>query len=257
MKDLHIIKVGGSVLSNKKKIATLLDNFVALKGVKILVHGGGNVVTETALKLGYTTEMIEGRRITSDAMMEVVSMVCGGLLNKNVVGCLQARSCNAIGLCGADGKSILSKKRLSAPIDYGRVGDVIAINEDFIVNLLGKGCVPVFSPITMDGAGELLNTNADTIAAQLAIALTPYFRVYLTFCIDKSGVLSDPLDNTSVVPLLNRDTYQKMLAQKIISQGMLPKLEQSFKALERHVNQVCIGGCNGLKSPQKNTKIIL
>ncbi|TVZ25277.1 N-acetylglutamate kinase [Gillisia sp. Hel_I_86] len=253
---LKIVKIGGKLIENEESLSAFLQDFSQLDGAKILVHGGGKIATELSDKLGYKTNMIEGRRITDANAMNVITMVYAGLINKKIVAKLQGLKSNAVGLCGADGKSIVSKKRVVKEIDYGFVGDVEKINAPFISSLLEKDIIPVFSAISCSTEGELFNTNADSVAAEIAIAFSENYQTELFFCFEKNGVLKNPLDDNSVIELLDTTTYQNLLDENIISEGMLPKLHNCFYALENSVSEVYLGGANLLQNGIKHTKII-
>jgi acetylglutamate kinase len=237
---LTIVKVGGKVVEEPELLNSLLNDFVCITGYKILVHGGGKAATALADRLGLETRMVDGRRITDSGMLEVVTMVYGGLVNKRVVAGLQSRNINAIGLTGADLDLIKAKKRAVGEIDYGYVGDVENVNSRELRLLLNENVVPVIAPLTHDGSGQILNTNADTIAAHLAIDLANYFKVFLFYCFEKRGVLSDPLDDDSVISELTELEFLKHQESGVISTGMIPKLQNGFKALYSGVNQVLI-----------------
>lgn len=253
---LKIVKIGGKLIENEESLSAFLHDFSQLEGPKILVHGGGKMATELSDRLGFKTKMIDGRRITDADAMDVITMVYAGLINKKIVAKLQALKSNAVGLCGADGKSIISKKRVVKEIDFGFVGDVEEINTSFISSLLEQDIIPVFSAISCSNEGELFNTNADSVAAEIAIAFSENYQTELSFCFEKNGVLKDPLDDNSVIELLDTQTYQDLLNKKIISEGMLPKLHNCFYALEHKVSEVYLGGPNLLQKDAKHTKII-
>lgn len=253
---LKIIKIGGKLIENEALLNSFMDDFVQLEGPKILVHGGGNKATEVAGKLGFKTKMIDGRRITDKNSMEVITMVYGGLLNKSIVAKLQAKNQNAIGLCGADGKVLISKRREVQEIDYGYVGDVEYVNSEFIVSLLKQNIVPVFSAISSTQEGVLLNTNGDSVASEIAIAMSRDYVTQLFFCSEKKGVLTDIEDENSVIPELNSDNYNKLVQSKIITDGMLPKLHNCFEAIERGVSAVVLGDAELLKKNSIHTKIV-
>lgn len=240
MDRLTIVKVGGKVVEEPEMLNVLLDDFVKVAGYKMLVHGGGKAATALADRLGIETTMVDGRRITDAAMLEIVTMVYGGLVNKMVVAGLQARNVNASGFTGADLDLIRARKRPVADIDYGFVGDVENINTRELRLLLYENVVPVIAPLTHDGKGQILNTNADTIAAQLAIELSHHFKVLLFYCFEKRGVLSDPLDDNSVMPELTEKSFVENQELGIISTGMIPKLQNGFKALYNGVSEVLI-----------------
>lgn len=245
---LSIIKIGGNVIENKTELAKFLTLFANLDGLKILVHGGGKLATQLATKLGIEAKMIGGRRITDAETLEVITMVYGGLTNKNIVAQLQANNCNAIGLSGADGNAIQAHKRPVNEIDYGFAGDVDGVNSIMISKLLSAELTPVFCAMTHDGNGQLLNTNADTIASELAIGMSELYDTTLYYCFEKKGVLMSIKDEDSVVEHINSETYQKLLTDGIIADGMLPKLENCFHALNKNVGKVCIGHPSMLNS---------
>jgi len=215
--------------------------FSKLDGAKILVHGGGKLATELSKKLGIESKLIGGRRITDAQSLELITMVYGGLVNKNIVAELQALNCNAIGLSGADGDTIQAHKRPVTDIDYGFAGDVDGVNSQTISQLLNAGLTPVFCAMTHDGNGQLLNTNADTIASELAIGMSDSYKTTLYYCFEKKGVLMNIEDDDSVVKHIDSESYKKLLESKIIADGMLPKMENCFHALNKNVHQVCIG----------------
>lgn len=255
MKQLTILKIGGKLLDDDAQLGSALSAFASIKGPKILVHGGGKKGSEISRRLGIEPQLVDGRRITDAATLEVVTMVYAGLLNKTVVAKLQALGCDAIGLSGTDGNAILSKKRGAGAIDYGFVGDVENINNKLIINFLENKLTPVVSPITHDGRGQLLNTNADTIARCLAVSLVQDFDVTLKFCFEKNGVLLDPTDDDSVVPSLDFETYEQHKARGVISEGMLPKLDNAFAAKNGGVKEVWVCGVDGIFE-EKGTQIL-
>lgn len=240
MDRLTIIKVGGKVVEEPESLNALLDQFDKISGNKILVHGGGRTATNIANKLGIETKMVDGRRITNADMLEVVTMVYGGLVNKRIVAKLQARGCNAIGLTGADLDLIRAKKRPVQEIDYGFVGDVDNVNIRELRLLLSENIVPVIAPLTHDGNGNLLNTNADTIASEIATELSNHFSVYLFYCFEKKGVLIDPKDESTVIYDLDPSLFNKYQEEDVISAGMIPKLENGFRAKLKGVKEVLI-----------------
>lgn len=240
MERLSIIKVGGKVVEEKDSLEKLLNNFSKIGGNKILVHGGGRSATAIAAKLGVETKMVDGRRITDEAMLEVVTMVYGGLVNKNIVAALQSKDINAIGLTGADLNIIEAVKRPVKDIDYGFVGDVVRVNTTELRLLIESGVIPVIAPLTHDGKGNLLNTNADTIASELAVELSNFFDVNLYYCFEKKGVLLNPDDDTSVIPELSYSQFKELQQSGQISEGMIPKLDNSFQAISKGVKQVLI-----------------
>lgn len=252
---LTVVKVGGAILEDAESLSGFLDRFVALPGLKILVHGGGRAATRMAAKLGIESKMVEGRRITDAETLEIVTMVYGGLVNKNTVAALQARDCNAAGFTGADLNLVKASKRPVADIDYGFVGDITAVQSGEFANLLQLGITPVVAPLTHDGKGQFLNTNADTMASAIAISLSSLYEVTLIFCFEKPGVLLIPDDDTSVIPQLSAGLYQSYKEQKIIHSGMIPKLDNSFAALRQGVKQVVITSAATL-NPDTGTRIL-
>ncbi len=248
MAKLTIVKIGGNVIEDTKELALFLVRFSKIQGPKILVHGGGKSATEFAKKIGLSPTLVDGRRITDKANLDVAIMTYAGLLNKNIVAGLQKNKCNAIGLTGADANTIVSEKRPVKTIDYGFVGDVKYVNSKSITALILSGLTPVFCALTHDGAGQLLNTNADTIASEVAIAMSASFEVALLYCFELQGVLTDIKDLNSVITQLNTKTYADFLEKGIISEGMLPKLENCFSALHRGVSTIKIGNINMISS---------
>ncbi len=240
MDRLTIIKVGGKVVEEPESLNDLLDQFKKISGNKLLVHGGGRTATQIAKKLGIETKMMDGRRITDSDMLEVVTMVYGGLVNKKIVAALQARGVNAVGLTGADFNLIEAHKRAVKDIDYGFVGDVDDVNTFELKMLISENVVPVVAPLTHDGKGQLLNTNADTIASELATELSRHFNVYLFYCFEKKGVLLDPTDDSSVIYELDNNLFNQYTTSGVISAGMIPKLENGFRAKRKGVKEVLI-----------------
>jgi acetylglutamate kinase len=238
---LTIVKVGGAVVEDEAQLTQLLSSFRAIDGAKVLVHGGGRRATKVAAELGIETKMVDGRRITDAQMLEVVTMVYGGLVNKHVVAALQALGVDAIGLCGADGDIIRSVKRpLKNGIDYGFVGDVKNADGAKIAHFIEAGMVPVIAPLTHDGEGNILNTNADTMASETAKALANLYDVTLIYSFEKKGVLSNPDDENSVIPVITSQDFERFKADGTISGGMLPKIENALAAVETGVKQVII-----------------
>lgn len=238
---LTIVKVGGAVVEDEQQLSQLLKDFSAIEGRKVLVHGGGRKATKMAERLGIETQMVNGRRITDAAMLEVVTMVYGGLVNKNLVAQLQANGVNALGLTGADANAIISHKRpLKDGIDYGFVGDVDAGNGEMLSKLIEAGITPVMAPLTHDGKGQILNTNADTIASETAKALADFYDVTLIFSFEKKGVLRNPDDDDSVIPVITHEDFERYKADGTISGGMLPKIENALNAVEAGVSRVII-----------------
>lgn len=240
MDRLTVIKVGGKVVENEESLSALLDQFDKISGNKILVHGGGRTATEMAKKLGIETKMVDGRRITDADMLEVVTMVYGGLVNKKIVAGLQARDVNAVGLTGADLGLIKAHKRPVTTIDYGFVGDVDDVNVSELRLLINENVIPVIAPLTHDGKGQILNTNADTIASELATELSNYYKVYLFYCFEKKGVLVDPNDESTVIYDLDLPLFNQYRNEGIISDGMIPKLENGFRAKMKGVQEILI-----------------
>lgn len=237
---LYVVKIGGNVIDNPEGCARFLKAFAQLNVPKILVHGGGKVATQVAAKLQIETQMVDGRRITDQPMLDVVTMVYGGLVNKNLVAQLQAAGCNAIGLTGADGGIIRSVKRPVKTIDYGFVGDIEAVNGAQINAILTSSLTPIIAPLTYSAEGLLLNTNADTMASATAVAMSEIFEVNLIYCFEKKGVLSDPDDDDAVIGKLVPATYEEYKATGAINKGMIPKLDNAFAALHSGVKQVTI-----------------
>ena len=238
---LTIVKVGGAVVEDDAQLAQLLKDFSAIEGKKVLVHGGGRRATQVAASLGIESKMVNGRRITDAEMLNVVTMVYGGLVNKNLVARLQANGVNALGLTGADIDVIRSHKRpLKDGIDYGFVGDVDKANGEMLSRLIEVGITPVMAPLTHDGQGTILNTNADTIASETAKALAPYYDVTLIFSFEKKGVLRNPDDDDSVIPVITRADFIKYKEDGTISGGMLPKIENALAAIDAGVSRVII-----------------
>ncbi|MBM6712647.1 acetylglutamate kinase [Phocaeicola coprocola] len=237
---LTIVKVGGKIVEEADTLSQLLADFSAIPGYKLLVHGGGRSATKIAAQLGIESKMVDGRRITDAETLKVVTMVYGGLVNKNIVAGLQAKGVNAVGLTGADMNVIRSVKRPVKEIDYGYVGDVKHVDAEVLVSLISRGVVPVMAPLTHDGEGNMLNTNADTIVGETAKALAEAFDVTLIYCFEKKGVLRDAEDEDSVIPVITPDLFKKYVDEGVIQGGMIPKLENSFSAVEAGVSQVVI-----------------
>ncbi len=246
--ELSIVKIGGNVIENSKELGNFLKLFSSINGYKILVHGGGKKATELGQKLGVKSTMVGGRRITDANSLDVALMVYAGLVNKKIVGTLQGMNCNAIGLSGADANLIQAYKRPITDIDFGLVGDIKGVNGEALKNFLDMKLVPVFCALTHNSEGQMLNTNADTIASELAIALSANYKVTLYYCFEKQGVLSDKEDELSVIPHIDLTLYQDLISNNIISDGMLPKMENCFNALKSEVNRVCIGNTSMLRS---------
>ena len=261
---LLVIKVGGAVVEDDRQLAQLLNVFRDIEGRKILVHGGGRRATAIAAQLGIETKMVDGRRITDAPMLDVVTMVYGGLVNKTIVARLQALGIDAVGLTGADANAIKSHRRppISLPegrsgaLDYGFVGDVDAVAGSKIAHFIEAGITPVMAPLTHDGQGQLLNTNADTIASEVAKAMAAEgYDVTLVYCFEKPGVLRQADDDSSVIPVITADSFRQLTADGTISGGMLPKLQNAFAALRAGVSQVIITHATDLRG-EKGTKIV-
>lgn len=251
---LTVIKVGGKIVEEEATLNRLLDDFATIEGHKVLVHGGGRSATKIAAQLGIESKIVNGRRITDSETLKVVTMVYGGLVNKNVVAGLQARGVNALGLTGADMNVMRSVKRPVKEVDYGFVGDVEKVDASLLSDLIYKGVVPVMAPLTHDGKGHMLNTNADTIAGETAKALAALFDVTLVFCFEKKGVLRDENDDDSVIPLITPAEFKQYVADGIIQGGMIPKLENSFAAIDAGVSEVIITLASAI-SGEEGTRI--
>ena len=250
-KPLTIVKVGGAVVEDEAQLRQLLTDFIAIEGAKILVHGGGRSATTIAGKLGIETKMVEGRRITDAEMLEVVTMVYGGLVNKHIVASLQAMGADAIGLTGADANVIQAHRRpLKNGIDYGFVGDVDKVESSKIAHFIDKNIVPVIAPLTHDGQGNMLNTNADTMASEMAKAMADHYDVTLLFAFEKPGVLANPDDDTSVISSITRDDFVRLKADGTISGGMLPKIENALQAIDAGVRRVVITSAKAIDGQQ-------
>jgi acetylglutamate kinase len=243
---IQVIKIGGGILENETSRELFLRQFASVEGPKVLVHGGGRLATTMAERLGVKTQMIDGRRVTDKETLDIVTMVYGGLVNKQLVASLQAMGINAIGLTGADGGWMKAVKRpVKNGIDYGFVGDVTEVNGTLLRSLVDRGLTPVIAPITFCQEGVLLNTNADTIASETAISLAP--EVQLTFCFEKAGVLRDAEDESSLITRITRESYSQLLAEGIVSGGMIPKIDNAFAALQKGVQSVRITHANNLQ----------
>jgi len=247
-KDLHIIKIGGNVIDNSENLYRFLKDFTALPGFKILVHGGGKIATQLSDTLGIEAKLVDGRRITDIETLRVVTMVYGGLINKNIVAQLQRFGNNAIGLTGADGDFIRAKKRPVKTVDYGFVGDLDenSIKPQNLISLMEAGFTPVFCALTHDGEGQLLNTNADTIASALAVAMAKDYDTTLIYCFEKKGVLKDINDEGSLIKKIDPKHYEELKKQQVIHSGMLPKLDNAFSAIACGVKKVIIGHSDDL-----------
>lgn len=252
MQSIKVIKIGGNVVDNPEKLQQFLRDFASLEGSKVLVHGGGKVATAISKGLGIEAQMIGGRRVTDAETLRIVTMVYAGLINKNIVAALQSEGCNALGLCGADGSLIRSKKRAvtAEGVDYGFVGDPVDFNLGTATALIDGGLVPIVAPITYDAEnGTLLNTNADTVAQTVAVGLAQKYPVELVYCFEKRGVLRNVNDDDSVISSINPELYEQLKADEIVADGMLPKLENAFKAINSGVRSVVICAAECLTMP--------
>lgn len=254
---LTIIKVGGKIVENSESLNSLLKDFAAVEGKKLLVHGGGRSATQMAARLGVETKMVDGRRITDEAMLEVVTMVYGGLVNKRIVAGLQALGVNAVGLTGADMNIVLSDKRKVLAVDYGWVGDVKRVNAEAVATLIESGCCPVVAPLTHDGCGHMLNTNADTMAGEMAKAMAAHYDVTLMFCFEKPGVLADENDDSSLIPTITPAVLDDLKRRGVVSGGMIPKLDNAIACVSAGVESVVITQADRIADPYAGTKICL
>lgn len=254
---LTIIKVGGKIVENSESLNSLLKDFAAVEGKKLLVHGGGRSATQMAARLGVETKMVDGRRITDEAMLEVVTMVYGGLVNKRIVAGLQALGIDAVGLTGADMNIVLSDKRKVSAVDYGWVGDVKRVNAEAVATLIESGCCPVVAPLTHDGCGHLLNTNADTMAGVMAKAMAAHYDVTLMFCFEKPGVLADENDDSSLIPTITPAVLDDLKRRGVVSGGMIPKLDNAIACVSAGVESVVITQADRIADPYAGTKICL
>lgn len=246
MKRLFVIKIGGNVIDHEAALDEFLVDFARIDAPKILVHGGGKIATRIGDKLGIVSQYVQGRRITDDATIDLVTMVYGGLVNKQVVAALQAKGCNAIGLTGADGNCIPAVKRPVKDVDYGWVGDVKGVNAEALSTLIEGGMTPVMAPLTHDGSGHILNTNADTIASSVAVALSGLYSVRLIYCFEKKGVLEDINREDSVISLINHENHARLLAEGKLADGIIPKIDNAFAAIDAGVGDVLIGDARDL-----------
>lgn len=254
---LTIIKVGGKIVENPESLNALLKDFAAVEGKKLLVHGGGRSATQMAARLGVETKMVDGRRITDEAMLEVVTMVYGGLVNKRIVAGLQALGIDAVGLTGADMNIVLSDKRKVSAVDYGWVGDVKRVNAEAVATLIESGCCPVVAPLTHDGCGHMLNTNADTMAGEMAKAMAAHYDVTLMFCFEKPGVLADENDDSSLIPTITPAVLDDLKCRGVVSGGMIPKLDNAIACVSAGVESVVITQADRIADPYAGTKICL
>ncbi|EKB04749.1 acetylglutamate kinase [Myroides odoratimimus CCUG 3837] len=259
MQSLTVIKIGGNIVDDESALNAFLDIYARIEGPKVLVHGGGKLATRMATQLGIETQMVNGRRITDEAMLPIAVMVYAGLINKQITAQLQARGCDAMGISGADAKLIQSHKRPTEPIDYGYVGDFEAsdVNVVRLQQLLEIGINPVFSAITADKEGQLLNTNADTIASNIAVALATKYKVALVYCFERKGVLQDINDENSVINTINQENFTQLKQQGVIADGMLPKIENALAAVNQGVDKVCIKKAEDLLDIKAGTTIQL
>jgi acetylglutamate kinase len=258
MRDLKVIKIGGKLIDDGVTLGQFLKDFAAIKEPKILIHGGGTIATTMSLKMDIPVQQIDGRRITDAATLDIITMAYAGKINKDLVVRLQALGCNALGLTGADGNSIRSKVRDKTAIDFGYVGDPVAINVSLIQLLLDNDITPVFCAITHDGTGQLLNTNADTVAADVGLAFAKANKTKLYYCFEKPGVLTDITNDSSVIRELSRSNYKLLKSKGAIANGMIPKLDNSFRALESGISSVHIGNTSMISNrPEPHTTLIL
>ena len=241
MESLYVIKIGGNIIDDQNLLTAFLKKFAAINAKKILIHGGGKLATRMAEKMGVPQQMVEGRRITDAETLKIVTMVYAGYINKNIVAELQSLNCNALGITGADGNCILSHKREKGGVDYGYAGDIDLVNSGWFIQQLLNGITPVVSPITHDGKNQLLNTNADTIAQEIGKSLSSFFDVNLIYSFEKSGVLENVDREDSVIRKLPRKYYQELRESEKIFAGMIPKLDNAFKAIDSGVHKVIIG----------------
>ncbi len=240
--SLSVVKIGGNIVDNPEALTGFLNDFHRLKGRKLLVHGGGVMASKMAERLGIKTKMVEGRRVTDAETLQLVTMVYAGWINKSIVAALQKTGCNAIGLSGVDANCIPSERRNPEPIDFGFVGDPVTRKMDgkLLSTFIENDVIPVFCAITHDGNGSLLNTNADTVASSLAVALSKHYRTTLYYCFEKEGVLRDIHDKNSLIPLISREAFIQLKGQGVIADGMIPKLDNSFSAIQEGVSEVVI-----------------
>jgi len=257
--SLYIIKIGGNIIDDEAMLSSFLKDFASIAGHKILVHGGGKMATRVAEAMGVPQQILEGRRITDAETLKVVTMVYAGYINKNIVALLQAAGCNAIGLCGADGNVMKAHKRIHPVTDYGFAGDVDEVNIGLMKALMAQQLSLVFSPLTHNGQGLLLNTNADTIAQEIAKAMSELYKVSLVYCFEKPGVLLNAADDNSVIKNITVTSFIDLKEKNIITEGMIPKLQNAFTALEAGVKVVTIGHASNLQQliqQQAGTSIV-
>ncbi len=249
METLKIIKIGGNIIDDPTALQAFLIRFSKIKGPKILVHGGGKLATQMAAQMKVEVKMVKGRRVTNAETLDIITMVYAGKINKNIVAQLQQYDCNSLGFTGADGNTIISIKRPIKDVDYGYAGDIIQVRTQLLETLIRANICPVFCAITHDKQGQLLNTNADTIASELAIAFASAYTTELYYCFEKNGVLKDVNDNDSLIEHINKSSYLDLLDQQIISDGMLPKLTNCMNAIDHKVSKVCLGTSDMLFKP--------
>lgn len=252
MQVLKIVKIGGNIIDDGQEMNGFLKQFSKLQGPKLLVHGGGKLATNLAQKMGVKVQMIDGRRVTDSDTLDIAVMVYAGKINKTIVAQLQANQCNAIGCSGADGNTIISEKRPIKPTNFGFVGDIVKVNTAVLELLISNNITPVFCAITHNEKGQLLNTNADTIASELAIAFAKIYQTELYYCFEKNGVLKDINDECSVIKNINTTNVQQLIQDKVIADGMLPKIKNCMQAIQQNVNKVCIGKPEMLFCPDAN-----
>jgi acetylglutamate kinase len=241
VKTLKVVKIGGNIIDNEQELHNFIKQFSKLNTPKILVHGGGNEATKLANSIGVEVKITNGRRITDEATLGITTMVYAGKINKHIVANLQYNNCNSVGFSGADGNTIVSEKRQVKEVDFGFVGDIVEVNPEVIKLMVNNNITPVFCALTHNKKGQLLNTNADTIASELAISLTKDFNVELYYCFEKKGVLQNAHDDNSLIETINSLTYQELIHKGVITDGMLPKLNNCFHAINNEVGKVCVG----------------
>ena len=255
MEKLTLVKIGGNIIDDENALNDFLTLFQLLPGKKVLVHGGGKIATELSKKMGLDPEMVKGRRVTDAEMLKVVTMVYAGLTNKTIIAKLQGLDCNALGLTGADGNVIVAEKRPVTDVDFGFVGDITEanVNTEFLTSIINQNIIPVFSAITHDGQGQLFNTNADTVASTLAVALAPFYEVSLIYSFEKKGVLKDINDENSVISSINELNFNNFVEENIISDGMIPKITNALQAVNKGVSRVIIKDANELLDDMAGT----
>ena len=252
MKTLKVIKIGGNIINNEVSLLSFLKDFSSLNGPKILVHGGGKLASDLSNKMNIPVQLIDGRRVTNAETLDIITMVYAGKINKNIVAKLQSFGCNSVGFTGADGNTIIANKRSETPINYGFAGDIVKVNISVIKILIDNNIANIFSAISHDEKGQLLNTNADTITSQVAIGMSKIYETSIYYCFELEGVLKDINDKKSVVKKINSKTYQELLDAEIVTEGMLPKLENCFDALKKGVHKVNMGNTSMLTNENDN-----